>query len=79
MHTESIFIVFFVFVFTSIGTEKGRIFIRGVPQPFGGEVAPNCPPGSATASNIVFKDVAPLVIFGPLCCDILATVLINVG
>jgi len=38
--------VFFVFVFTSIGTKKGRIFIRGAPfqgapQPFGGAVAPN--------------------------------------
>ena len=41
--------VFFVFVFTSIGTEKGRIFIRGAPFEGGatavwGGSCPNCSP-----------------------------------
>ena len=44
--------VFFVFVFTSIGTKKGRIFIRGAPQSFGGQLPQTAPPGSATACGI---------------------------
>jgi len=48
--------VFFVFVSTSIGTIKRLSFVRGGPfqggsTGFGGEVAPNAPPGSATAQN----------------------------
>jgi len=45
------------FVSTSIGTKKGRIFIRGAPfkgspQCSGaGAVAANCPPGSATVAD----------------------------
>jgi len=44
---------FFISVSTSMGTKKGRIYgkgapFKGVPQTFEGEVAPNCPPGSAT-------------------------------
>jgi len=40
--------VFLISISTSIGTKKGRIYIKGAPfneapQTFGGEVAPNCP------------------------------------
>jgi len=40
-----------------MATKKGRIYgkgvpLKGAPQRFGGAVAPNCPPGSATAKYI---------------------------
>ena len=38
------------FVFTSIGTEKGR-HLKGAPQPFGEAVAPNPPPDPPLVST----------------------------
>jgi len=48
-----------------MGTKKGRIYdkeapFKGVPQRFGWAVAPNCPPGSATAHTHTHTPVCEL-------------------
>jgi len=46
-----------------MGTKKGRIYgkgapFKGAPQSFGGEVASNCLPGSATARAYVCQNIS---------------------